>query len=102
MITRIVARLVACSLLACLLLGAIPAAADEEAWYAAPARYGTMGFDAVVLRPLAVLGLAGGSALFVPAAVMASPGGRDSIEEAWERFVILPGEQVWGRPLGDL
>ncbi len=60
-----------------------------------------MAFDVVLLRPLGLLRLVIGAAFFVPAAVVASPGGFDSIEEALELFVLVPAEDLLERPLGD-
>ncbi|MGI9590387.1 MAG: hypothetical protein ACR2P8_03385 [Myxococcota bacterium] len=57
-------------------------------------------FDVVILRPLGFVGTLIGSALFVPVAVITSPGGRDPIEEALELFVLTPGKFVFTRPLG--
>ena len=58
-------------------------------------------FDAVLLRPLGLVAAIVGAGFFVPAAVLTAPGGRDSIQEAWELFVLVPGKYVFERPLGD-
>jgi len=58
-------------------------------------------FDVVVLRPLGLCQAAVGAALFVPAAVVTAPGGKDAVEEAWEMFVVVPAKNVFQRPLGD-
>ncbi len=58
-------------------------------------------FDIVVLRPLGFAASLVGAALFVPTALVASPGGLDSIEQVWEQFVITPAEHVYTRPLGE-
>ena len=58
-------------------------------------------FDVVILRPLGFAASLVGAALFVPAALVTAPGGLDSIEEAWEQFVITPAEHVYTRPLGE-
>ncbi|MDJ0851823.1 MAG: hypothetical protein QNK04_25880 [Myxococcota bacterium] len=58
-------------------------------------------FDAVILRPVGMGGLAIGGALFVPVAIVTAPGGRDPVEEALELFVLVPGRFVFERPLGD-
>ena len=58
--------------------------------------------DAALLRPAACVVLFAGSVLFVPAAIMSAPDGRERTEEAWELFVLLPGRAVWGKPLGEL
>lgn len=82
-----------------LLPGAVHA--EKSRWYDGPVRALDVTVDVVVVRPLAALTLACGAILFVPAALLSAPSGRDVIEEAWERFVTTPGEQVWERPLGE-
>ncbi|MEE8166125.1 MAG: hypothetical protein V3T64_11190 [Myxococcota bacterium] len=72
--------------------------ADAEMGPRSPA---SVVFDVVLLRPLGLLRLVIGAAFFVPAAVVASPGGFDSIEEALELFVLVPAEDLLERPLGD-
>jgi len=66
-----------------------------------PPDYGAQVFDAIILRPLGFTAAAVGAVLFVPAAILTSPGGMDTIEEAMEMLVIVPGEWVFTRPLGD-
>ena len=66
-----------------------------------PPNYPAKAFDAVILRPLGLAAAVVGVALFVPAAILTAPGGRDSIEEAWDLFVLTPGKYVFERPLGD-
>lgn len=58
-------------------------------------------FDLLVLRPVGAANAVVGWGLFVPAALLASPGGRDPIVEAWERFVLTPTEFAYTRPLGE-
>ena len=58
-------------------------------------------FDVVALRPAQAVMAGVGTILFVPAALLASPGGRESIEEALDRFVIIPVESAFQRPLGE-
>lgn len=58
-------------------------------------------FDVVILRPFGFVVLAVGSALFVPAVIVTSPGGRDNIEGALDFFVLTPYRDVFERPLGD-
>lgn len=58
-------------------------------------------FDLLLLRPLAAVSSAVGAVYFVPAAAIASPGGRDPIAEAWERFVLAPSRFAYTRPLGE-
>jgi hypothetical protein len=66
-----------------------------------PPDYAAQAFDAVILRPLGFTAVIVGAAFFVPAAILTSPGGKDTIEEAMELLVIVPGEWVFTRPLGD-
>ncbi len=65
-----------------------------------PPDYAANTFDVVVLRPLGFVGAIVGAVLFVPVAVLTAPGGRDTIEEALEMFVLVPGKFVFTRPLG--
>jgi len=80
------------------LLLTAPAHADPERETPNPA---AVVFDVVLLRPLGLLTMVIGAALFVPAAVVTSPGGLDSIEEALELFVLDPAKDVLERPLGE-
>jgi hypothetical protein len=76
----------------------------SEAWSdpgsAAPSGF-AVGFDAVLLRPIGFVATVIGTGLFLPAALVSAPGGRDSVQEAWELFVLVPGKYVFERPLGD-
>ena len=58
-------------------------------------------FDCAVLRPFGFAATIVGGALFVPAVVLASPSGADSIQTAWEHFVVTPVEDTFKRPLGE-
>ncbi len=58
-------------------------------------------FDVLVVRPLAAAALPVGVAFFVPAALLAAPGGKDSIGQALEFFVRAPARYVFTRPLGE-
>jgi hypothetical protein len=58
-------------------------------------------FDCVILRPFGFATTIVGGALFVPAAVLAAPGGADNIKDAWEHFVAASVENTFKRPLGD-
>ena len=58
-------------------------------------------FDCVILRPFGFAKTIVGGALFVPAAVLASPSGADNIQTAWDYFVVAPAEDTFTRPLGD-
>lgn len=58
-------------------------------------------FDLLVLRTTGFVRTCVGTAFFVPAAVIAAPGGLDPIREGFERFVEGPGSYTFTRPLGD-
>jgi hypothetical protein len=58
-------------------------------------------FDVVVVRPLAATAVPIGAAFFVPAALLSAPGGRDSVEQAFNLFVGGPVRYVFTRPLGE-
>jgi hypothetical protein len=57
--------------------------------------------DCAVLRPLGFVRTIVGGALFVPAVVLAAPGGADNIQTAWEHFVAASAEDTFKRPLGE-
>ncbi len=75
-----------------------PGAARAEA---DAAFYAGAVFDVVILRPLGFVASLVGAAMFVPVALVTAPNGLDSIEQAWELFVIGPAEFVYTRPLGE-
>ena len=58
-------------------------------------------FDLIVLRPFGLGMTAVGAALFVPAAVLASPSGAEGILEVWEQFVVPSMESTFKHPLGE-
>ena len=60
-----------------------------------------VGFDVVVLRPLGLVATAVGAVLFVPAALLTAPNGRDGVDTALKFFIIEPAKSVFQRPLGD-
>ena len=59
-----------------------------------------VGFDVVIIRPLAVCATIIGSVLFVPVFLISAAGGREARDEALELFVLLPAKAVYERPLG--
>ena len=73
----------------------------ETHWYDALLRNTDIGFDLLIVRPLAGVTAAAGAALFVPAVIMTAPNGKDSMKDAYERFVREPGEYFATRPLGE-
>ena len=78
-----------------------PALAEEEAGSSGLLSGADVAFDLCVLRPMGLAVFLASSGAFVPIAVLAAPGGRQPLEEAWERFVIAPGDYLWARRLGD-
>jgi hypothetical protein len=73
----------------------------ESHWYDGPVHTADVAADLVVIRPLAAVTLVVGAVLFVPAAIMTAPNGRDGVKDAYDRFVREPGEYVYSRPLGE-
>jgi hypothetical protein len=80
---------------ACILL-AMPAQAETD-WE----QMGAESFDVLLLRPLGTIGTVSGFAMFLPIALLTSPGGKDSINEAWALFVREPSDATFRRPLGE-
>jgi hypothetical protein len=93
--------LLAVAALAVALLHPAPSwAADEPA----PAQWlqiANKTFDVLVLRPAGVVMALSGAALFVPAALLASPGGKAPVTVAYEHFVSVPFDNAFMRPIGD-
>ncbi len=63
--------------------------------------FGSKLFDCTVLRPFGFAAVLVGGAAFLPAALLTSPGGTDSVEHAYEIFVASPAEHTFKRPLGE-
>ncbi len=63
--------------------------------------FGSKLFDCTVLRPLGFATALVGGAFFLPAALLTSPGGMESVEHAYEIFVASPVEHTFKRPLGE-
>jgi hypothetical protein len=72
----------------------------EERWWDPVVRNTNTGIDLLLVRPFAALTLGVGAVLFVPAAIMTSPNGRDSINDAYQRFIGEPADYLVSRPLG--
>jgi hypothetical protein len=53
------------------------------------------------MRPLGFCAAIVGAALFPFVALATLPEGMSGIEEAWELMVLVPGKNVFQRPLGD-
>lgn len=62
---------------------------------------GSMIYDCAVLRPFGLAGTILGAAAFVPIAVLASASGVESVEAAWEIFVVAQFNNTFTRPLGE-
>jgi hypothetical protein len=73
----------------------------EPHWYDSLVHNTDIGFDLLIVRPFAGLTAGVGAILFVPAAIMTAPNGKDSLKDAYERFVREPGEYFISRPLGE-
>jgi len=79
-----------------------PARAPVPAhWYDVLLHNTDVGIDLLVVRPLSAVTLGAGAALFVPAVIMTAPNGRDSIHDAYQRFVGEPSDYFLNRPLGE-
>lgn len=76
-------------------------AVEVPEWLSEAGRIATVSIDVGVLRPIGLVPLAAGAVLFVPAAWMTAFGGQDTIEEAWERFILPQGQYVFSRPIGE-
>ena len=100
-------RRAALTVLAALCLVAAPAQAED--------RFEDLGpktFDAVVLRPLTLLQVAAGFALFLPAGTLSASLGylmspsssaataKTNFGDSWDVFVLEPYERAIPRPLG--
>jgi hypothetical protein len=94
-------RAAAVTLVAGLLLPGNAYAQDPQPVETGYAEYAAAGFDVVIVRPLGLVALAIGAVVFVPAAVITAPNGKDSLRAALEVFVTGPAHHVFQRPLGD-
>ena len=74
--------------------------AQEDARPARP-NPALIAFDLLIVRPLGFVAVAVGAVLFLPAALITAPMGRDSVETAKESFVTVPTNDVFKRPLGE-
>jgi len=91
--------LVLLAMIACVSLPS-PALAAEVPEAPSPST-GDMIFDALVLRPTGLVVAMVGMALFVPAALLASPGGSRPVSEARDYFVRTPTDFLTARPMGE-
>ncbi len=58
-------------------------------------------FDLIILRPFGLGMTVVGGALFLPAALLASPSGAEGIQDVWEQFVAPSMESTFKHPLGE-
>ena len=84
--------------LLCALAFALPAQAEEGRDPASPSA-GDITFDLILMRPLGVLETTVGLAIFAIAAPLAAPGG--GVHDVWDRFVGVPYDDTFARPLGE-
>ena len=86
-----------------ILFGATPSvAAFDFSWEdSATERIVTQGVDVVIVRPISLVRAAAGMVLAIPALLFAAPGGRESIDEVLQVFVIEPVDYVFRRRLGE-
>jgi hypothetical protein len=59
------------------------------------------GVDALFVRPLAAIRVAVGAVFMVPASLFAAPGGRETLDAAYEVLLEQPIEYAFRRELGD-
>ncbi|MBW2541554.1 MAG: hypothetical protein JRF15_05620 [Deltaproteobacteria bacterium] len=59
-------------------------------------------FDLVILRPFHLGATIVGGVFVVPAALVASLGGAENVEDAWQQFVAPSLERTFQSPLGEL
>jgi hypothetical protein len=90
------------TLLACLLLPASVRAAESEPPEVPGPSTTAKVLDALILRPLGLAVIPVGVAAFIPTALLAAPGGLDSVRAAYELFIEGPVNYVFQRPLGDV
>ena len=73
----------------------------ERRWYHEAQREFDIAVDLIIIRPAAAITSFAGAVLFVPAVILTSPNGKDSMKEAYDRFVREPGDYLISRPLGE-
>lgn len=87
--------------LACLLTSSLPALAQEEEAGESSPSIAEMAVDAVALRPLSFGWLVTGSAMFVPAGLLALVSGTDQFRDSADIFVGTPYRDTFEVPLGE-
>jgi hypothetical protein len=59
------------------------------------------GVDALIVRPLASARVVIGALMFLPAALLSSPSGREGFDAAYDTLIEEPVEYAFRRELGD-
>jgi len=97
-------RNVTAGLIALLLLSsASTAAAADDGWQWDGSRAEQITattIDLLIVRPLATARVAVGTVLMLPAMLLASPGGREGIDGAYDVFMVEPAEYAFRREIG--
>jgi len=94
---RIVSKLLAAALAVAFLAG--PAAADQQFTDVEASHTGPV-FDALVMRPIGLLGLGIGAMLWVPAAAMTAAVNPSEVSKPTEALVKKPYRYVFQDPIG--
>ena len=84
---------------AALLLAATPSAAAWEGSAAEDVLANSV--DVLIVRPLASIRVLLGGLLMIPASLLASPGGKPAIDDAYQVLVEEPMEYAFEREIGD-
>jgi hypothetical protein len=56
--------------------------------------------DLTIVRPLATAKVLVGAALFLPAALLSAPMGREGFDDAYEALIAVPAEFAFSREVG--
>ncbi len=59
------------------------------------------GVDALIVRPLASARVIIGAIMFLPAALLSSPSGKEGFDAAYDTLIQEPSEYAFQRELGD-
>ena len=84
---------------ALVIVAALPASAEEQAWSKEPTA-AAMIADFVIVRPLGIVACAVGSAFFVVSLPFSAAGG--NIKGVYQKLVAEPAKFTFARPLGDV
>jgi hypothetical protein len=90
------------SLILALTLISVPALVRADSLIGEPDPHGdalAMGWDAIVVRPLSYIALAGSAIIFLPAALWTAIGGND-IKPVQDALITRPANYAIKRPLG--